>query len=214
MPMVQREGKDHIMDCYFCMINLKGINCKNKQHVQYLYVLSAIPHGPNLPVSEPDGNMEYSSDSEHNDMIVFIGDDAYKPEEDNQPVPLTQAELNDLTQDLNLSKESAQLLGSCLKEKHLLAPGITFCWYQDHDLRQFFIRELRQFYMFQGKSLVYCNNIAGLIKSMGLCYGMKTFIDSSSRSLKAVVLHNGNSFSSILIEDSVQMKETHNSIDH
>ena len=28
------EGKDHTTDCYFCMINLKGINCKNKHHVQ------------------------------------------------------------------------------------------------------------------------------------------------------------------------------------
>ena len=43
---------------------------------------------------------------------------------------------------------------------------------------------------------------------------MKIFIDSSSRSLKAVLLHNGNSFSSILIGHSVQMKETHNSMDH
>lgn len=105
------------------MINLKRINHKNKHHVQYPNVPSAIrpiPHGPDLPVPEPDGNMEYSSDSEHS---VVAGDDAYKPEEYDQPV---QAELNDLTQDLNLSKESAQLLGSCLKEKHLLAPETTF----------------------------------------------------------------------------------------
>ena len=51
-------------------------------------------------------------------MTVVAGDDAYKPEEDNQPVPLTQAELNDLIRDLNLSWEFSQLLGSYLKEKH------------------------------------------------------------------------------------------------
>ena len=66
-----------------------------------------IPHGPDFPVPEPDGNMEYSSDSKHNDMTVVAGDGTYKPEEDNQPVPLTQAELNNLTRDLNLSKKSA-----------------------------------------------------------------------------------------------------------
>ena len=134
LSMIRREGKDYIMDYYFCMINLKGINCKNKHHIKYPNVPSAIKsisHGPDFLVSEPDGNMEYSSDSEHSDMTVVAEDDTYKPEEDNQPVTLTLVELNDLTRDLNLSKESAPLLGSCLKEKHLLAPGTTFYRYQD-----------------------------------------------------------------------------------
>ena len=68
------------------MINLKGINRKNEHHLQYPNVPSAIrliPYGPNFPVPEPDGNMEYSSDSEHSDMIVVDWDDAYKPEADN-----------------------------------------------------------------------------------------------------------------------------------
>ena len=92
------------------MINLKGINPKNKHHIQYPDVSSAmrlIPPDPDLPVPKPDDNMEYSSDSEHSDMTVVAGHDSYKLEEDHLPVPLTQAELNDLIQDLNLSKESA-----------------------------------------------------------------------------------------------------------
>ena len=92
------------------MINLKGINLKNKHHVQYPdvpFAIRSIPRGKDLPVHGPDGNMAYSSNSEHSDMTVVAGDNAYKPEEDDQPVPLTQAELNDLTRDLNLSKESA-----------------------------------------------------------------------------------------------------------
>ena len=150
------------------MINLKRINRRNKHHVQYPDAPSAIRpilRDSNLPVPEPDGNMEHSSDSEHSDITVVAGDDAYKPNQDGQTVPLTQAELNELTQDLNLSKESAQLLDSHLKEKHLLAPGTTLSSYQDHE------RELRLFFTFQDNSLlVYCNNIAGLIKSMGLEY--------------------------------------------
>ena len=93
IPMFWKEGKDHIMDCYFCIISIKGINCKNKHHVEYPNVPSAIRpthHGPYLPVLEPNGNMEYSSDFEHSDMTVVAGDDAYKPEEGDQPVPLTQ----------------------------------------------------------------------------------------------------------------------------
>ena len=77
------------------MIYLKGINHKN--HVQYPDVPSAIrpiPHGSELPVSEPDCNMEYSSDSKNS---VVSGDDTYNPEEDERSIPLAQAELNDLT---------------------------------------------------------------------------------------------------------------------
>ena len=57
-------------------------------------------------------------------MTVVAGFDEYKPEEDDQPVPLTQ-ELN--------SKESAQLLVSRLKGKHQLAPGTTFYKYRDRE---------------------------------------------------------------------------------
>ena len=70
------------------MIDLKRINCKNKHHFQYPNVPSIL-HSPDLPVSEPDGNMEYSSISKHSCMTVEVGDDAYKPEEEDQPVPLT-----------------------------------------------------------------------------------------------------------------------------
>ena len=66
-------------------------------------------------------------------MTVEVGDDTYKPEEDDQPVPLTQAELKDLTRDLNISKESAQLLGSRLKKKTLLVPGTMFYCYRDSE---------------------------------------------------------------------------------
>ena len=78
------------------MLNLQGINCK-KHHVQYPDISSAIrpiPHGPGFLVPEPDGNMECISDSEQSDMTAVARDDAYKPEEDNQPVPLI---LSDLT---------------------------------------------------------------------------------------------------------------------
>ena len=72
-------------------------------------VIRPIPRGPDLSVPESDGKKEYYSDFEHSDVTVAaVGDDAYKPEEDDQPVPLTQAAFNDLKQDLNLSKDSAQ----------------------------------------------------------------------------------------------------------
>ena len=71
--------------------------------------------------------------------------------------------------------------------------------------------------MFQDKSSLVCCNITGMIKPMDFEYDVmawRLFIDSSSKSPKAVLQHNGNSFSSIPIEHSVQMKETHSSMDH
>ena len=93
--------------------------------------------------------------------------------------------------------------------KNVLAPETTFYWYRERE------REFRQFFTTQRDlSLVYCNNIADLMKSMGHDYTeWRLFIDSSSRSLKAVLLHNGNKCSSIPIGHSVQMKETHDSMD-
>ena len=145
IPMVGREGKDHITECYFSMVNLKEINPKKKHHVRYPDVPSTTrpkTYSPDLLVPKPDGNTDNSSDSEHSDKTVEAGDDAYKPEE-NKPVPLTQAELTDLARDLNLTKESAQLLGSPLKAKYLLSPERIFYWYRKSD------KELRQFFIFQ-----------------------------------------------------------------
>ena len=128
------------------MINLKGINRKNKRHVQYPDVPSVIrliPHNPDLPFPEPEGDIEYSSDSEHSDITVADGDDEYKPEEADQLLLLTQAKLNNLMRNLNLSKGSAQLLGSRLEEKHLLSPGTKFYWYQEGE------SEFRHVFTFQ-----------------------------------------------------------------
>ena len=90
------------------------------------------PHGQDILIPEPNGNMEYSYHPIHSDMNFVAGDDAYKPEDD-QPIFFRQAELNDLTRGLNLSKTFAQLSGSRLKEKHRLTRRTTFYWYRDRE---------------------------------------------------------------------------------
>ena len=53
------------------MINLKGINRKNKHHVQYpdvRYAIKLVPHDPDFTVPAPNVTMAFSSDSESSDM--------------------------------------------------------------------------------------------------------------------------------------------------
>ena len=76
VPMMWRDGKDHVTDCYFCMTNLHGINRKNKHCVQYSDIPSAIrpvPHGPSLPVPKPDVAIKSSSESESDNTYDRTG---------------------------------------------------------------------------------------------------------------------------------------------
>uniref|UniRef100_UPI00358E4839 uncharacterized protein n=1 Tax=Myxine glutinosa TaxID=7769 RepID=UPI00358E4839 len=63
----------------------------------------------------------------------------------------------------------------------------------------------------------YCSNITGLIAAMGLAYDpteWRLFVDSSSRSLKAVLLFNGNKIASVPVGHSVQMTENYSNMEH
>ena len=166
-PMTSTEGKGHNTGCYFCLINLEGCNRKNKHYIKYSDVPSitkTIPYSSNFPVPEPNVpiDMETTSDSQ---LSAAAEHDSYMPEEEevHQPKPLTHIQLNDLTRALNHSKESAQLLGSRLRENDLLSPDTTFSWYRNRE------RKFRQlFTLYEAKSMVYCKNIAGLIESLGV----------------------------------------------
>ena len=78
-----------------------------------------------------------------------------------KPKPFSQGQLNDLVRDLNLSKESSEILASRLGEHGILVPGTKITFYRNRDdlLIRFFTMEAE---------FVYCNNIPGLPKEMGL----------------------------------------------
>ena len=64
-------------------------------------------------------------------------------------------------------------------------------------------------------SLCYCTDIQGLFQEIGIAYSAsdwRLFIDSSKRSLKALLLHNGKVYPSIPIAHSVQMKKDRESV--
>ena len=54
VPVVWRESTNHVEDCYFGLVNIKGFNKKNNQHFQYPNIQSAmrpIPNSDEVPVT-------------------------------------------------------------------------------------------------------------------------------------------------------------------
>jgi len=137
IPMVWREPQGHRNDCYFCAMKTKGINRKNRNSLTYPNLDSAIrpvPHSEELPVAVFEGlpQLESSLSSEEEDVSI----DSNNTLADNGLPPLfyprnsSQGQLNDLARDLNLSKESSELLASRLKEKNLSKPGTLTTFYR------------------------------------------------------------------------------------
>lgn len=211
IPMIWREPRSHCTDCYFCLVKTSGYNKKNKCKIEYPSLPSAIrpvPHSTEIPVPvfaqlpsledlDPDEEL-----SDNNDADFEIEDDAARKGFD-------QNELNDLARDLGLSKKASELLASRLNEKNLLEKGAKVSNFRSREssFLQYFRRD---------SSFVYCHNIEGLLLELGIPMYNSTewrlFIDSSKRSLKCVLLHNGNLYGAVPIGHSVCLREKHGDI--
>jgi hypothetical protein len=219
IPMIWREPLNHHDDCYFCVVNTSGFSAKNKHKIIYPNLRSAlrpVAHDDALPVPVPP---EDGIESVQDEIDVEEGasggklnasaDPDFIPEDtDTSPQTFSQEELNDLIRDLTLSKEKAELLASRLKEKHLLQKNVLVSQYRKRNL------DLVNFFKTDGP-LSYCTDIEGLFCSISQIYvesEWRLFIDSSTRSLKAVLLHNGNSKPSIPIAHTVHLKETYDNM--
>ena len=215
IPMVWREPKNHYDDCYFCMVNLKGFNRHKRKTWNYPDLESArrpvlhsadlpVPkstHLPDLPMDCDDFDEKLGSSSDDN-ASVFEGTSSI-------PEQFKQEELSDLIRDLNLSKEASEILASRLKDKNCLKMEASITFYRSRE------KELLPYFC-QHESFVYCKDIEGLLLKMGILeyrsQDWRLFIDSSKRSLKCVLLHNGNKYASIPIGHSTQMKEEYSNV--
>ena len=182
--------------------------------MKYPDVLSAIkplPHGSEIFVPNPPrdfSEFEFSSSTDNDESTNDFWDQPTCDKSNyKEPNLLTQAQLNDLSRDLYLSKESAQLLGSRLRENNLLAPQTTSYWYRNRDdeFRKYFSRDEQHW-------LVYFNDVSGLVKALGMEYKAvewRLFLDPSVRSRKAVLQSIGNKVASVPIAHSVVLKESY-----
>ncbi|GBM21347.1 hypothetical protein AVEN_149916-1 [Araneus ventricosus] len=172
----------------------------------FLYKLYETTHNE-IPVPHPPSSLvDIRSDSEDGDSLPHQDESRLDFSVEEGPQPFSQSELNDIVRDLGLSKHGAELLGSRLKNKILLTPGTSFSWYryQEKGFTQFFSKE---------GNLVFRNDIQGIMKCFDIEYDPSEwhlFIYSSKTSLKAVFLHNGNSFSSFSLGHSVHLEENYN----
>lgn len=140
-------------------------------------------------------------------------DEEFMPERKTKdPETFNREELNDLVRDLNLPKDGAELLASRLKNKNLLAKKVSAYFYRDRE------KEFRKFFTKDDEnSVVYCSDVKGLVDELKPNIykddEWRLFIDSSTRSLKAVLLHIGNILAPIPIAHSTKLKETYENLE-
>ena len=208
VPMVWREPSNHVDDCYFCVTNIPSYHPAALAKVDYPNLPSAlrpVPHSAEVPVPTPEQRFLDITLSDSESAEGAGSDSEFSSVLSAGSSKFSQAELNDLVRDLDLPKESAMLLSSRLAEKKLLEKGTTFSWYRhrEAEFTPYFKKE---------DELVYCHDIPGLVKAMGKDYkagDWRLFIDSSKRSLKAVLLFNDNKVASLPAGHSVSMKESY-----
>lgn len=184
VPMVWREQRDHVTDCYFCLTNVSGFSSKNKKAIEYPNLSSAmrpVQHDESLPV--PKAPDTFSLDEADEDAAIdhtgttaaTDSDSDFEPCVSSEPHLITQSELNDLVRDLGLSKSKAELLGSRLQGWCLLSQVAKVSVFRNRqdDLTKFFEKV---------DNLVFCTDIDKLFTAFGCNYDpqeWRLFIDSS-----------------------------------
>lgn len=210
-------------NCYFCMTETAGFSSSNRSKIQYANVSSAVKPQKTVVADEIEPLEEMEVEKEEVPMEEEVEeeisedenpeDEEFMPERKTKdPETFNREELNDLVRDLNLPKDGAELLASRLKNKNLLAKKVSAYFYRDRE------KEFRKFFTKDDEnSVMYCSDVKGLIDELKPNIykddEWRLFIDSSTRSLKAVLLHIGNILAPIPIAHSTKLKETYENLE-
>ena len=214
IPRIWREPTNHHDSCYFCMVDIsKYKKTKDRKKIVYPSIPSSIApvnHGPELPIPQPPTTHAISSTSSEDDDADFEVDTQCSSKDPHFP---NQNELDDLRKDLGLTKAKAEIRFSRLKEWNLLAFSCKISKPRKRHVT------FANFYAMSSDSdhpsLCCCTDIHSLFQEIDIAYSAsdwRLFIDSSKRSLKAVLRHIDNVYQSIPIAHTVQMKEDRESV--
>ena len=212
IPRIWREPTNHHDDCFFCIVDISKYK-KPKDRLTLVYPstpssIGPVPHSDELPVPTPPQSEEAAAYHSEVDSPDELNDDCDFREPNDSPHFPIQQELDDLVRDLGLTKSNAELLTSRLKEWNLLDPSCRTSKYRKR-------HETFAYFYVVSESLCYCHDVHGLFNDIGIVHNpeeWRLFIDSSTRSLKAVLLYNGNRFPSIPVAHSVHLKEDYKNV--
>ena len=216
IPRLWLEPSNHLDDCFFCAVDLSRYKKCGKEggdNINY----------PNLPSScAPRVNdcelIEFGSGIQESETFNIYDQNSsqescYSPPTKKQCISANihkpdQKELNDLIRDLGLTKEKGELLTSRMKSWNLVQQCVNVTVQRSRHA------ELSTFYCSEG-NLCYCSDVDGLFTALDIEYiphEWRLFIDSSSLSLKAVLLHIGNKLPSIPVGHSTILKENYTNV--
>lgn len=219
VPMIWNDPVEHKSDkCYACMNTLERMNAKTAKKRKYVGTAnvelpvrnSAEFRPPTPPIVAFDSDLEEGPTFQSAISAETETYSLYTPEgpiHSKNPILVKQERLDFIVSRLELSQRKSEELASFLKENNLLATGTKVTAYRK---RQSVFQTF--FTVNEEKNFAFCNDIGKLMERMEIEYkaeDWRLFIDSSSRSLKAVLLHKLNEKPSVPIAYSTDVKETY-----
>lgn len=196
--------------CYACVNFTPRLSHSRAQSKIYEGTFTAIRPVPRPPGVAPPAPPSPDRQTESTDYtnLPDLNDYDYEPSNaDDGPWPLTQKEMDYLVAKLNLSQRNAQMLTAFLKRRKLTEQTVNSTSYRKRQA------EFQTFYSVDDDNcFTYCHDIPALTNKLGMEYNAhdwRLFIDGSTTSLKAVLLHITNQKPSIPIGFGIYKKETY-----